>query len=131
MRLLTSTLLIALCWSVWPADARADDAQFIRGLYRDYLGRKPTRDEVRTWRDALDRGVSRQEVRVGFLASEEFYDHHERDRSRLVRALFRHVAGRAPHRGEVDMWVRHWHENHGEDRAAMVRDFMRAVRRAR
>src|SRR4051794_55967 len=109
MRLLTSTLLIAVCWAAWPAASRADETRFIRGLYKEYFNRTPAADEVLAWRDMMEEeGLSRQDVRIRFLASDEYYDLQERDRSRLVRALFKHLAGRAPNRGEVELWLRHW-----------------------
>jgi len=132
MRMLTSTLLIAAFWAAWPAAGRADDdVRFIRSLYREYLQRTPSPDEVLGWRDAMDQGMSRRDVRAGFLASDELYDLHERDRSRLIRALFKHLAGRAPRRGEVDIWLRHWRANFGEDRLKMVKAFQAAVHHGR
>src|SRR5262245_52502940 len=112
MRLLTTTLLIAACWAAWPAVGRADDARFIRGLYEEYLNRTPAPQDVRDWQDLMDaNGWSRREVRARFLASEEFFDLHQRDRSRMIRGLFRHLAGRAPSRDDVDTWLLHWQAN--------------------
>src|SRR5262245_23138413 len=47
------------------------DAGFVKGLYRDRLGRCPSREEVRTWLCELDRCGSRYNVAHKFLIASQ------------------------------------------------------------
>jgi hypothetical protein len=128
MRVLTSTLLIAALWAAWPAAGQAQavsDEEFIRSLYKKYFNRNPRPQDVRYWvRDVMEeRGSSRRNVRITFLASKEFYDQHGGDRTRMMRAYYKHLLNRQPTRDELRTWLDRWQEYHGSDRVALVQDF--------
>src|SRR5262245_50925409 len=127
MRLLTPALLAAALWVAWPAVSQAQvvsDDQFIRSLYKEYLNRTPSRSEVGYWVGIMrERGSTRHNVRLTFLATEEFFNLHKRDRARTMRALYRHLLGREATRAEVNTWVDRWREYFEDDRSALVTDF--------
>ncbi len=49
-----------------------DNATFLTRLYSAFFAREPDQEGLRYWEDALDKGVSKQEVLNGFLGSQEF-----------------------------------------------------------
>ncbi len=73
-------------------------AGWVRGMYRDLLGRAPSQAEVDGWVAALNAGASPQQVAYGFAASSE------RERQR-VTGDYRQFLGRDPSPAEVDGWV--------------------------
>lgn len=53
--------------------------RFARELYQEYLGRIPDPGGLSYWiNEALGRGVREEHVRVGFLTSNEYYQHYAR-----------------------------------------------------
>jgi hypothetical protein len=55
-----------------PPASRASDADFVKGLYRDLLGREPELDGYHSHMRGLETGVSREELRQIFLNSPEY-----------------------------------------------------------
>jgi hypothetical protein len=53
--------------------AHADDRAFLTGLYTDLLGRQPDGAESLLWQSALQSGISRAQVAMAFLTSDEYY----------------------------------------------------------
>ena len=45
---------------------------YVRGLYKDVLGRTPTASELKGWVNLLDQGASRNDVAAGFFLSAEY-----------------------------------------------------------
>lgn len=52
------------------------DQDYVSGLYRDLLGREPDAGGLTDWTARLQGGMSREEVRQGFVASEEYQRKH-------------------------------------------------------
>jgi hypothetical protein len=73
-------------------------AGWVIGMYHDLLGRTPSQDEVNAWVNALEYGVSTQQVAYGFAASAE-------RESIRVRDDYLTFLGRSPSPGEVSAWV--------------------------
>src|SRR5205807_7662369 len=73
-------------------------AGWVKGMYRDLLGRAPSGGEVAQWVQALSNGVSTTDVAYGFAASAE------REGQR-VTADYKQFLGRTPSAGEVANWV--------------------------
>jgi hypothetical protein len=73
---------------------RKGDAEFVRGLYQDVLGRPAQPDELARWLNALDSGVSRAAVAVAFLDSPEGLGH-------LISDLYLTLLHRRPDPREV------------------------------
>ncbi len=71
---------------------------FITGLYRDVLQRYPTTGDLAGWETALDAGVSRAEVAVAFLTSQEY-------RTDLVQNDYVTYLLRTADSGGVTAWV--------------------------
>ena len=51
-----------------------EDKRFVRDLYRQLLNREPSEDEIRTHVGALRSGVSRTDLMIRFILSEEAKD---------------------------------------------------------
>jgi hypothetical protein len=71
---------------------------FVTQLYFDLLARQPASAEVTFWSGALDAGVSRQDVILGFEASLEFRQHE-------VIILYQHYLKRAPDRSGLSAFA--------------------------
>ncbi len=71
---------------------------FITGLYADVLKRGPTTGDLAYWETALDAGVSRASVAVGFLTSQEY-------RTDLVQNDYLTYLLRPADSGGVTAWV--------------------------
>ena len=88
-----------------PADARADQTLDVRaekeaaidGIYRDFLGRPATRDEIDRFIDKLGVQQSMHDVRFRVLASRAFLDEAtDGTRGGFVRAAYQQVLDRQP-----------------------------------
>jgi hypothetical protein len=73
-------------------------AGWVSGMYQDLLGRKPSQDEINEWVNALEHGVSTQQVAYGFAASAE-------RESIRVQNDYLTFLGRKPSPSEVSTWV--------------------------
>lgn len=80
------------------ANHGGEGAGWVRGMYRDLLGREAAEGEVRYWVDQLAGGLTTFRVAYGFAASAE------REGQR-VRTNYQTLLGRAPSEGEVLEWV--------------------------
>jgi hypothetical protein len=75
-----------------------NNQNWVRGMYKDLLGRTPSDTEVQNWLNVLAAGTSTSAVALGFAASAE------REAQR-VRANYETYLDRAPTQTEVDQWV--------------------------
>jgi CARDB/Domain of unknown function (DUF4214) len=73
-------------------------AGWVRGMYRDLLGRTPSQSEVDGWVKALNAGASSTDIAYGFAASAE------REGQR-VTGNYQQYLGRSPSANEVSGWV--------------------------
>ncbi len=55
-----------------PPASRATDGEFVKGLYRDLLGREPDAEGFHSHMRGLENGMTRDEIRQVFLSSPEF-----------------------------------------------------------
>src|SRR5262249_25085304 len=93
-------------------------AGWVKGMYQDILGRTPSQSEIDGWVQALNNGVSPQEVAYGFAASAE------REGNR-VRADYQTFLGRTPTQAEVDSWVNAF--LHGLTNEGLVAGFLGSI----
>ncbi len=84
--------------SEYIANHGGNGAGWVRGMYRDLLGRDPSQGEVDFWTGRLNAGVSTSQVAYGFAASAE------REGQR-VRDNYAAYLGRTPGDAEVQGWV--------------------------
>ena len=59
-----------------PAYAAQSNLDYVTGLYRDILGREPDDAGLAGWVSQMQAGMSREDVRLGFLQSEEYRSKH-------------------------------------------------------
>lgn len=85
-----------------PPASRASDADFVKGLYRDLLGREPDLDGYHSYMRGLETGVSREELRQSFLGSPEFRE----KAADFVKGLYRDLLGREPDVGGFNSHMR-------------------------
>lgn len=76
----------------------------IEGLYRQYLGRAADRAGLNGWIAQVRRGQPLGEVKVGLLASSEFYDRSGNNPNDFVRALAVILTGAEPSRQQQNEW---------------------------
>jgi hypothetical protein len=69
-------------------------AQFVTGLYRDFLGRIGQPSEVASWVTAMSKGKSHEGVATGFINSQEYHD-------RLVTLDYQRFLQRTPSAAEI------------------------------
>jgi hypothetical protein len=103
------------------------DVAFVANCYRQYLQRDPEPGGLRGWVDQLRGGASRDHVRAGILASDEYYMLQGGSDREFVIGLYRDVLGRDAARQEVDGWVQAIRE-HGGDRRDVTSDFVIGAR---
>lgn len=126
-RLLCAALAVFLSWPVGPVAAQAiDTTGFVRGIYRDYLGRDPSPDESLAWVRALQRGTAASEVNAFILASDECYDRYRRDPNAWIAAAYNFVLNRQPTQRDLTAWGGRLAQLNN-DRLRWSRDFLRAA----
>jgi hypothetical protein len=74
------------------------DAIFVESLYDDLLGRTASVQETGFWRQQLFNGVSRFDVVMAFLATNEY-------RARLVNQLYQDLLARPVDAGALSFWL--------------------------
>jgi hypothetical protein len=112
------------------ASAAQDQEEFVRNLYRHVLDREGTRGEVSMWARHLHAGTTNpDEMRAGFLGSDEFYKKYGRDARKFVFWGFVNVFGRRPSDAELQHWGgRYW--SLGGNRIALAREMIQEAHRA-
>jgi hypothetical protein len=71
---------------------------FVFRAYADLLGRAPDGSGLTQWTHLLDQGISRGDVALALLRSDEY-------RGLLARYLYQNWLGRSPSAGEVQGWL--------------------------
>ncbi len=122
--------LLALgCWLLLVSSVPAqvyNSSDYVRNLYRKYLGREPTSNELTQWVWSFQKGLSLTEAQATFLSSDEYYDRHGRNPNTFVSGLYAEILNRAPSANEASQWVRNLNVIKG-DRGKLVRQFLEAA----
>jgi hypothetical protein len=95
-------------------------AGWVIGMYQDLLGRTPSQAEVNAWVNALEHGVSTQQVAYGFAASAE-------RESLRVQNDYLTFLGRSASPSEVSAWVNAF--LHGYSNEDVVAGFVGSLER--
>jgi hypothetical protein len=130
MRLISNMGIVVVVLAAMASSAQASprqDVAFVANCYRQYLQRDPEPDGLRGWVDQLRGGASRDQVRAGILASDEYYALQGGNDRDFVIGLYRDVLGRDAARSEVDGWVQAI-RGHGGDRRDVTYDFVISAR---
>ena len=126
-RTLTIALLLLLALPPIPAAAQSIDMTgFVRGLYRDYLGREPSPEEQVAWVRALQRGNAASEVHAFIMASDECFDRYRRDVYAWIRGCYAIVLNRGPAERDLVFWSDKL-ARLGGDRLRWGREFLRGA----
>jgi hypothetical protein len=127
-RSLFVAVAVFLALPAGPVAAQAIDMTgFVRGLYRDYLGREPTPDESLAWVRALQRGTSASEVHAFLMASDECFDRYKRDPNAWIGSAYTFVLhNRQPTARDLSAWRDRLNVYNG-DRLRWSRDFLRGA----
>jgi hypothetical protein len=80
------------------ADSGNSNSGFVTALYQKLLSRTPAPAEVQGWVNALNAGVSRAQVALGFLYSGEY-------RADLIVSFYQKYLSRTPAQAEISGWV--------------------------
>jgi hypothetical protein len=89
-----------------PAYGQIDGVALVSGWVRQYLGRRPNRQDIANGQ-AIDAGtLDPNDLLPGILSCDEYYSRAGGDNARYIQKLFRDVAGRAPSQREADTWYR-------------------------
>src|SRR5262245_9170763 len=76
-------------------------ANRISADYRAFLGRSPATSEVNAWVQAMQRGLSDEQVEAGFVGSPEYYAHTGNTGQAWVEGMYHDLLGRTPSQAEV------------------------------
>ncbi len=123
-------LLLALgCW-LWLLGSLSaqvyNSSDHVRNLYRKYLDREPTSNELTQWVWSFQKGLSLSDAQATFLSSDDYYSRRGRNPNSFVSGLYAEILNRAPSANEASQWVRSLNANRG-DRAKLVREFLQAA----
>ena len=77
-------------------NAEAAETNAIHRIYRDFLGRRATPEEIDRFLPRFGVGQSENDVRARVLGSRAFFFHVGANRGDFVRAVYQEVLGRAP-----------------------------------
>ncbi len=103
-----------------------DTAGFVRGLFRDYLGRDPGPEELSAWIRSMQRGTPASEVHAYVLASDECFARNRRDPATWIQAAFSVALRRQPTQRDMNYWLGKFDSFRG-DRLAWSREFLRGA----
>jgi hypothetical protein len=72
--------------------------------YQAFLGRAASPDEVASWVNAFESGVSNESVVAGFAGSPEYYANHQNNPGIWLTAIYNDILGRNPDPDGFRMW---------------------------
>ena len=102
---------------------KGNDDSFVRSLYYSILGRRPDEGGVKTWKNWLSQGRSREWVIAQFFNSQE-YRNKRKSNAEYVKDLYRGVLGRKPDSGGMRHWLNQL--SHGSSRQDVLNGFLRS-----
>jgi V8-like Glu-specific endopeptidase len=93
----------------WAAAAFAHSTehytQFVTQAYQQYLGRAPDAAGLAGWVQAMQNGLTDEQLEAGFIGSTEYINNHGGPGAGWVRGMYQDLLGRTPAQSEVDGWV--------------------------
>ena len=95
--LVSLSLLGCVCFVPYAWGQSYSSADQVRNLYRKYLNREPTSNELTQWVWSFQKGLSLGDAQATFLASDAYFDRYARSASSFVAGMFTDVLGRPPH----------------------------------
>lgn len=117
------------CFALWlsvavPAWGQVyNTTDYVRNTFRKYLNREPTATELSQWVWSLQKGLPADQMQETCLASDEFFNRHQRNPNSFISGLFAEVLNRPPSINESSEWMRYYNQTLG-DRGRFVHDFM-------
>ncbi len=127
----TPPLLAWITWLLLASHLLAQtpsSTDFVRSLYRKYLQREPSSNELTQWVWSFQKGLALTDAQATFLSSDEYFRRMRSDPATFVAGLYADVLNRAPTANESTQWVRGLAQLKG-DRARLVREFLKAAQR--
>lgn len=95
-------------------------------LFRQYLERDPSRQELAAWESNLQRGYHLADVRTDLLGQNQFFNQCDRDEQVYIQRLHQLMLGRNANPEEMAYWLDRYHQNNGV-RRDVAREFLNAV----
>jgi Domain of unknown function (DUF4214) len=80
-------------------------SNFVTAGYQRYLGRTPDAGGLSGWVNAMQNGLTDEQLEAGFIGSAEYIQSHGGSGDAWVRGMYQDLLGRAPLQAEVDAWV--------------------------
>lgn len=122
--------LLPLILAIGPASVGSsqsyNEADYVRNLFRKYVNREPTSNEVAQWAWKLNKGETSEALQVALLSSDAYYGRYQRDPNAFFTGLFADVLSRTPTLSESTQWVRYFNQI-GGDRKRVVQAFLKAA----
>lgn len=109
--------------SSWCA-AQTDQDAFARGLYQEYLQRAPEAFESQQLADALQQGLSADQLHANFISGDAIYQRYGNDNTSWLRGIFLALNNRQPTPAELQYWLNRLAQ-YGGDRRRLAEEFIR------
>lgn len=125
----TPSFLALGCWVLLSSMAFAqayNSTEYVRNIYRKYLNREPTPNELTQWVWSFQKGLTLPEAQQTFLSSDEYFSRYARSNSAFITGLFTDVLDRPPSTDESLQWLHRLNVSQS-DRAKIVKEFLRAA----
>jgi uncharacterized lipoprotein YbaY len=97
-------------------------------MFREYLERDPSRQEMTTWQSNLQRGAGLADVRSDILGHNQFFNQCDRDEQIYIERLHEMMLGRKPNPEEMAYWIGRYNARNGV-RRDVAREFLAAIGR--
>jgi hypothetical protein len=100
---------------------------FVTGAYQRYLGRLPDAPGLAGWVQAMQHGLTDEQLEAMFIGSAEYIANHGGPGAGWVQGMYQDLLGRTPAQAEVDGWVRAL--NNGASTTAVALGFAASAER--
>ncbi len=122
--LLVMVLAIGRVPTAWSQSYNSAD--YVRNLFRRYVNREPSSNEVTQWVWKLNKGGSAEDLQIALLSSNAYFRRYQNDPNAFFTGLFADVLSRTPTVSESTQWVRYFNQI-GGDRKRVVQAFLKAA----
>ncbi len=123
----TPLLPALLCWLLLCCSVSGQiynsTTDTVRTLYRTFLNREPSADELSQWVWSFQKGLSMTDAQATFMTSDEYFNRYSRNPSLFITGMFNNVLHRAPTAIELQRWLGSYNASIG-NREKTVRDFL-------